>query len=285
MSCRFMLQGLSLKQYCELNGLNYKTQYNRVLEYAKKNPHLSDDEVTELAFLNYNKLFFEGMALANYCKLHNIDYQAVLMVIQEFREINAGDSDNQVIAKALKEVRDWSAIIYYKGMLLEDYCRSNPEVIFCDAFMVVRRELKQGSKRSADTIIDEYLENKYMRTYHFVEGIPLKEYCLENDIGYRSVLSRLSSMRRDIRFKHLSEQERLDIILAGSINDYFKCCLQFGDMSLYAYCKKEDISYKSVYGAMKRFMREDESLSIEEAENRAVKRMLDYKLLENKKTR
>lgn len=285
MAGKFMYHGLSLKQYCEIEGLNYKTIYNRVLELAKKNPNLSNDEVTKLAFKNYNKFFFEGMSLANYCKLNDIDYQCVLKVIEELSELEPGLSNKLLCSQAIEEVKKLSASFYYNGVLLKDFCKSNPDVKFCDVFMLVRKELKLDASKSVEKIVDDYLENKMHRTYHFIEGMSLKEYCMENDIGYRSVLSRLSSMRRDERFKNLSEQERLDIIIAGSLNDYFKCCLQYEGMSLYLYCKQKGISYKSVYGAMKRLMREKSDLTVEEAISQAVNRILNYKLLQKSLTK
>lgn len=285
MACKFMYHGLSLKQYCEVEGLNYKTIYNRVLELAKKHPNLSNDEVTELAFKNYNKFFFEGMSLANYCKLNDIDYQCVLKVIEELSELEPSLSNKLLCSQAIEEVKKLSASFYYNGVLLKDFCQSNPAVKFCDVFMIVRKELKLDSNKSVQKIVDDYLENKMHRTYHFIEGMPLKEYCMKNDIGYRSVLSRLSSMRRDERFKDLSEQERLDIIIAGSLNDYFKCCLQYEGMSLYLYCKQKGISYKSVYGAMKRLMRDNSNLTIEEAISQAVNRILEHKLLQKSLTK
>lgn len=73
-------------------------------------------------------------------------------------------------------------------------------------------------------------------------------------------------MRKNDKYKHLSEQERLTIVIANYRRPY----LFWKGQSLYAYCKENDYSYNSVYNYIIQSMNNDSGLSYPEVVERAL---------------
>lgn len=136
---------------------------------------------------------------------------------------------------------------FYGGMPLIDYCRIHPEYNYISIRIYIMRKLAKNPEADIQEVIDSYfLIEHQTHTYHFVDGIPLYDYCEKNGIVYNSIMSSLSRMRKSSKYNALSEQERLKIALENYQN-YVGCYLYYKGIPLFTYCKKNNHSYNTIY--------------------------------------
>ena len=99
---RYYYQGMPLKKYCALKDIHCKTVLVRISKQRKVNPQLTDDELVSYVLENFKyskyKYYYDGMLLSEYCRLHNIKYQAILARIHKILQ------DERYLEKQIDEV-------------------------------------------------------------------------------------------------------------------------------------------------------------------------------------
>lgn len=195
-STKYMYKGISLRQYCLDNGINIGTIYSRINDLRKKNENLSNDELVILAmekFDNRNfRFFYKGIPLKEYCESHpEINYNSIRSYINREKEKNPELSDEELIGQYLDKEHQGSYKYYYLGIPLKKYCDENnlsyKNII---AYMIRYRNNDNFKDLSDDefveAIMDQYqpFEPKYL-----YNGLTLREYCIQNDLSYYSVVS------------------------------------------------------------------------------------------------
>ncbi len=99
---RYYYQGMPLKKYCALKDIHCKTVLVRISKQRKVNPQLTDDELVSYVLENFKyskyKYYYDGMLLSEYCRLHNIKYQAILERIHKILQ------DERYLDKQIDEV-------------------------------------------------------------------------------------------------------------------------------------------------------------------------------------
>lgn len=255
MGSKYNYDGIPLDVYCKSHGLNLETQRNRVRNYVKEHPELTVDAATKLALdrcgTRFCKYKYNGISLAEYCENNGKNYSSMVDRIEKIKEQDSTISDEEATRIAIKDVKTRKSSgssdikYYYSGMPLVEYCRLHPEYNYNAITLYIRRHKEKNPKSKIQDIINSYFKaNRTHHTYHYVNGVPLLEYCDKNGIVYGTILDTLSKMRHDDKFKHLKEDERLQIALANykrRVN-----LILYRGVSLYKFCKENDYSYNSI---------------------------------------
>lgn len=282
MKSKYIINGISLDIYCKENNLNFRTQSNRVREYIKKHPELSESEAIKLALSKCGthsygtKYWYGNISLAEYCRQNDKNYYSMVSRVEDIKKELSDISDNEAVRISIEDYNDRGIKYFYNGIPLVDYCRIHPEYLYSTISLYIRRKKEKYPNLDTQEIIDTYFKIEHQKhTFHFIDGIPLIEYCNNNDIIYRSVLSALSRMRNNDKYKNLTEQERLKLI----IDNYKRPYLFFEGMSLYAYCKENNYLYNTVFNYVINMINNNPSISYEEAISSAINTIKRYGII------
>ena len=109
----YYYQGMSLKQYCIKNSINYRTIMARIQKLKILNPNLSKEELVHYAlksgdesihcFLSRNRYYFQEMHLRKYCEENSIKYSKIIDRILALRKKESTLSDEELVTLALNE--------------------------------------------------------------------------------------------------------------------------------------------------------------------------------------
>lgn len=278
MGSKYKYEGMPLDEYCKLHSLNLKTQRNRVRDYIKKYPELSQDEAVKLALDNcgthYCKYKYKGKSLSSWCEENNQNYSKMISRVESLQDANKTLSLDRIVEIAIEEYNDKGIKYYYDGMPLVDYCKLHSEYNYSTVSTFIRREKESHPEKDIQEIINSFFEKEHFsHTYHFVDGVPLLEYCAYNDISYSTILTMLYRMRKSEKYNNLTEEERLKVVLKNYKRHSF---LYYKGQTLFNYCKEHNYSYISVYNYVVVLLRNDESLNLETAIEQALKNIKRY---------
>lgn len=267
MGSKYIIDGMPLDVYCKKHELNFRTQSNRVRDYIKKYPELSEQEAIKLAISKCGvhpgtKFMYGNISLAEWCRKNDKSYDCMISRVESIKTSFPDIDDNEATRIAIEDYSDKGIKYFYDGIPLVEYCKLHPEYLYSSVLLYIRRKKEKNSDLDTQKIIDSYFEIEHTQhTYHFMDNVPLMEYCDSNDIIYTSIISALSKMRKDDKYKNLSEQERLNI----AITNYKKPYLFWGEKTLASYCRENNYSYNSVYNYMVQMMKNNPTISYTEA--------------------
>ena len=268
MGSKYKIDGVSLDVYCKEHGLNFRTQQNRVREYIKKHPNLSEEDAIKLALSRCGtkycgtKFWYKDISLAEYCRRNGKSYDCMISRVENIKMLFPDIDDTEATRIAIEDYSDKGIKYFYDGIPLVEYCKIHPEFIYNSISLYIRRKKEKYPDLDIQSIINYYFETEHAKhTYHFIDNVPLMEYCDENNIFYSSILSSLSKMRKDDKYKNLSENERLDI----AINNYKRPYLFYKEQTLASYCRENNYSYNSVYNYIVQVVKNNPTISYDEA--------------------
>ena len=272
MKYRYYYKGEPLAEYCRKHKINVNTITSNINKKQKKNPELTDQEAVDLVMLGVGKsvkYFYRGILLADYCRSNNIDYSQVMSKIRTLKEHNPKLNNNELVRVALEDYQISQTIYYYENISLVEYCKLHPTINYSSVLNSIKRTKRKYPDRKEKDIIKEYIEKEHKQPKRFfIDGKPLKEYCEKNGINYTTIITNLSAYRKNDKYKNLSDEEMLQLILKKykkSETLYF-----YKGVSLFEYCKYNNCSYNSVYNYVQEKIKSDSSISIEEAIEEAV---------------
>lgn len=268
MGSKYIIDGMPLDVYCKKYELNFRTQSNRVRDYIKKHPELNEQEAIKLALskcgvhFHNTKFWYGDISLAEYCRRNNKNYDCMISRVENIKNSSQNIDDNEAVRIAIEDYNDGGIKYFYDGIPLVEYCQLHPEYLYSSISLYIRRKRKKNPNLDTQEIINSYFEmNHTQHTYHFMDDVPLIEYCDSHGIVYASILSILSKMRMNDKYKNLSEQERLNIAIAN----YKKPYLFWNEKTLSSYCRENNYSYNSVYNYMIQMMKNNPTITYKEA--------------------
>lgn len=216
---KYIVFGVPLDVYCREHNLNFHTQSNRVRESIKKHPELSKEEAGNLAIskcgINYHntKYWYGDITLAEWCSLNDKNYCTMVSRVEDILKDIPNLSDREATRIAIEDYDDNGIKYFFDGMPLADYCRLHPEYSYNSVLTYVRRTKAKNKSLGDQEIVNSYFQTEHSKYgYHFIDDMPLMEFCMLNGINYRSLISDLSIKRREEKYKHLSKNELLDIL-------------------------------------------------------------------------
>ncbi len=217
MGSKYIIDGIPLDVYCKKHELNFRTQSNRVRDYIKKHPELSEQDAIKLAISKCGvhpgtKFMYGNISLAEWCRQNDKSYDCMISRVESIKASFLDIDDNEATRIAIEDYSDKGIKYFYDGLPLVEYCRLHPEYLYSSVSLYIRRKKEKNPNLSDQEIIDSYFEIEHTtHTYHFIDDVPLMEYCDNYDITYTSIIQDLSRMRKNEKYKNLSEQERLNI--------------------------------------------------------------------------
>lgn len=279
MGSKYIVDGIPLDVYCKEHNLNFRTQSNRVRDYIKKYPELSEQDAIMLAIskcgvhFHGTKFWYGDISLAEYCREKNKNYDCMISRVESIKELFPDIDDNEAVRIAIEDYNDKGIKYFYDGIPLVEYCQLHPEYSYSSVLTYIRRKKEKNPDLDIQKIIDSYFEiSHYQYTYHFIDGVPLMDYCDNHNIIYTSIISTLSKMRNNDKYNKLSEQERLNIAIANYKRPY----LFWNGETLASYCRKNDYSYNSVYNYVLKLMKDNPIISYKEAVESAFANIKRY---------
>lgn len=216
---KYKIDGVPLNIYCEEHNLNFHVQSNRVREYIKAHPELSEDEAAKLAMSRCGihpgtKYMYDNKSLSAWCEENNENYATMISRVESIKSTNPSISDSEATRIAVEDFNDNGIIFYYDGIPLVEYCRLHPEYNYGSVLSHIRRARKKYPHLSIQLIINSYFEKEHKsHNSYFVDGIPLVEYCKIHNLPYHYIIHHLYYMRIKEEYKDLTIKERLDIAI------------------------------------------------------------------------
>lgn len=280
MKYRYYYEGIPLSIYCRKNDINVNTITARINKKQKQCPKLTDQQVVDLVMSTRGqntKYYYGDITLSQYCKDNDLNYYTIQSRIESLIPKYPNESLDRIVKMAVDEYTFRGVKYFYEGIPLIDYCELNPTINYKSITKHISRQKKKFPEKNDDEIIKEYMKKEHTPSNrYFIEGIPLMQYCIENDINYSTVLSNLCKARKQEEYKALTDDERLNII----IEKYRpRLIYTYKGMTLKEYCKENNYSYNTVYNYIRERMLEDIELTMDDAITEAIHSINRYGII------
>lgn len=252
---KYMYKGMSLRQYCLENNINFTTINSRISKIKKENKNLTNDELVVLAleeFENKNfRFFYRGIPLKEYCKNHpDINYNTIRAYINKEKVKNTNLTDDELIEQYINKEHKGIYTYYYLGMPLKQYCEENNlnyrNII---TYMCRYRNNDNFKNLNNDEFVEAIMEQyQPFEPKYLYNGITLREYCIQNDLSYYSVVSFVK--RKLAKGSKKSIDELIDEGI-NTINKY-GIIYYYNGIPLKDYCEENNLNANSIRGAILR---------------------------------
>lgn len=245
MKSKYIIDGIPLDVYCKKHNLNFKTQSNRVRSYIKNHPELSQEEAIKLAISRCGlhtcaKYIYNSISLSEWCRNNNKNYYSMVSRIESIQKSMPNITVEEATRIAIEDFNDKGTKYFYKGMPLVEYCLLNPEYSYNSIRTYIRRTKEKNTHLNYSEIINSYFEKDHAtHTNHYVDDISLKEYCQSNNLDYYSIIHLLHRLRKDEKYRCLTEQERLEIAIKREITNTKKRNEANNLKEIFSYLKRE----------------------------------------------
>ena len=248
-SVKYMYKGISLRQYCINNDISFSTVIARISSLRKRNEELSNDELVIMAmeeFDNQNyKFFYKGIPLVEYCESNpGIDYNSVRTYVYREKKKNPTLAYEELIERYIEKEHKGIYKYYYLGIPLKQYCDENGLsyqniISYMSRYRGTERFKGLSDDEFVEAIMEQYqpFEPKYL-----YKGLTLREYCIQNDLSYYSVVSFVK--RRLAKGSAKSVDELIDEGIK-TINRY-GIIYYYNGIPLKDYAEKNDLNASSI---------------------------------------
>ena len=252
---KYYYNGIPLSTYCKDNGINTDTVRTRIWKkkHNKKYADYTDQEIVDMVIETSGtgiKYMYKGTTLRKYCLENGLSPSTIAQRVINLKKENPELSNDELVVLAIEEFENKNYKYFYKGMPLKEYCKSHPEINYNNIRGYILEKRKKQPNLSIDEIIEQYINGEKDNIKYYYQGTTLRQYCEENDINYNVILGNMKRNRNAEGYKDLSDEEFIERIInqyEPKEGKYF-----YKGMSLYEYCKQNDISYYSVVSFVKR---------------------------------
>lgn len=286
---KYYYDGIPLSQYCKEHGIDMGYIRSRIWKkkHSKKGADLSDEEIIDSVIKVYHKpikcYMYNGMAITQYCELNQINYHTISGRIRTLKKDYPNLTEEKIIDIALNDFDKYKKrrSLYYKGEKLTDFCAKRPDINYAKLARYIRQTHKKNPMLTDDEIIDTYLKEEHrppvqMHTYTY-KGMPLAEYAKQNNLNYENVRAYISRRRDKEKYKNLTDEELVNIIM----QEYtpFEIKYQYQGISLRQYCIENNISYYSIVTFVKRSLAKGSTKSIDDLIDEGIKTVNRYGII------
>lgn len=224
------------------------------------------------------KYMYKGIALRQYCLDNGINIGTINSRINNLRKQNEELSNDELVILAMEEFDNKNFRFFYKIVPLKEYCESHPEINYNTIRTYINREKEKNPELSDEELIEQYLDKEHKEIYkYYYLGIPLKQYCDENNLSYRNLITYMSRYRNTDNFKGLSDDEFVEAIM----DQYqpFEPKYLYKGLTLKEYCIQNDLSYYSVVSFVKRRLAKGSTKSIDDLIDEGIKTINRYGII------
>lgn len=211
---RYFYNGITLREYCILNHLNYSKYLARVRHLIGKQS-LSVEEAVKIAIDEYTdsrcNFYYQGMSLKKYCDEHEYNYQKI------YRKVKNIENEEEIkkLIDAFIMDNPTSKRTYYNidGLSLSKYCKKH-NYVYPTLKTYIQNIIKTYPDMSRDEVVESailfYQENHDFKEKFFYRGERLIDYCKRNHLEYANIWSYLSRICKDSH--HITEEEMEEAI-------------------------------------------------------------------------
>lgn len=241
----YYYEGVSLKEYCRKNDLNYTTIHLRISKLKKEYPILSLERLIIMAIREYQnpnqKYFYEGIPLTHYCKLHpEIKYDNIKQHLRK-KEKEKGEilTTNEIQSFIEEYISKVKRIIKIKR-----YCEENNlEYKNVQRYVCKHRYDEKYGELSSDKVIDILLSNYCPFQIKFpYKETTLSKYCEKHKLSYAAIAS---FVRNKMKLDNTLNLE--DVIEEGiKIFHRHRIIYYYEGIPLEDYAKKHNLNANSI---------------------------------------
>lgn len=280
---KYFYNGIPLSKYCKDNDINISTIRSRIWKkkQSKKYENYTEQEIVDMVIEAYGsaiKYMYKGISLRQYCLDNGINIGTINSRINNLRKQNEKLSNDELVILAMEEFDNKNFRFFYKSVPLKEYCESHPEINYNTIRTYINREKEKNPELSDEELIEQYLDKEHKEIYkYYYLGIPLKQYCDENNLSYRKLITYMSRYRNTDNFKGLSDDEFVEAIM----DQYqpFEPKYLYKGLTLREYCIQNDLSYYSVVSFVKRRLAKGSTKSIDDLIDEGIKTINRYGII------
>ena len=224
------------------------------------------------------KYMYKGISLRQYCLDNGINIGTINSRINNLRKQNEKLSNDELVILAMEEFDNKNFRFFYKDVPLKEYCENHPEINYNTIRTYINREKERKPELSDEELIEQYLNKEHKGIYkYYYLGIPLKQYCDENNLSYRNIITYMSRYRNTDNFKELSDDEFVEAIM----DQYqpFEPKYLYKGLTLREYCIQNDLSYYSVVSFVKRRLAKGSTKSIDDLIDQGINTINRYGII------
>lgn len=280
---KYFYNGIPLSKYCKDNDINISTIRSRIWKkkQSKKYENYTEQEIVDMVIEAYGsaiKYMYKGISLRQYCLDNGINIGTINSRINNLRKQNEKLSNDELVILAMEEFDNKNFRFFYKGVPLKEYCESYPEINYNTIRTYINREKEKNPELSDEELIEQCLDKEHKGIYkYYYLGIPLKQYCDENNLSYRNLITYMSRYRNTDNFKGLSDDEFVEAIM----DQYqpFEPKYLYKGLTLREYCIQNDLSYYSVVSFVKSRLAKGSTKSIDDLIDEGIKTINRYGII------
>lgn len=276
---KYFYQGIPLAKYCKENDINLSTIRSGIWKkkQSKKYEQFTEQEIVNMTVEAYGtaiKWMYKGVSLRQYCIKNDIAYETINSRIISLKKQKPELSNNELVIAAMEEFDNKNFRFFYQGMPLKDYCKEHTEINYNTIRNFINCEINKNPNLSVQEAIEQYISKEHKGRYkYYYCGIPLVQYCEENNLSYKNIIAYRSSSK----FQNLSDDEFIEQIM--DIYQPFKPKYMYKGITLRQYCKQNNLSYYSVVSFVKRKLAKNSSLNIDDLIDEGIKTINRYGII------
>ena len=280
---KYFYQGIPLSKYCNENDINISAIRSRIWKkkQSKKFKQFTEQEIVNMVVEAYGtaiKYMYKGVSLRQYCIENNINIGTINSRIVSLKKQNPDLSNDELVIAAMEEFDNKNFRFFYQGMPLKDYCKEHTEINYNTIRNFINREIEKNPNLSVQEAIEKYISKEHKGIYkYYYCGIPLVQYCEENNLSYRNIIAFISRYRSSSQFQNLSDDEFIEQIM--DIYQPFEPKYMYKGITLRQYCEQNDLSYYSVVSFVKRKLVKKSSLNIDDLIDEGIKTINRYGII------
>ena len=280
---KYFYNGIPLSKYYKDNNINISTIRARIWKkkQSEKYKNYTEQEIVDMVIEAYGsaiKYMYKGISLRQYCLENGINIGTINSRINNLRKQNEKLSNDELVILAMEEFDNKNFRFFYKGVPLKEYCENHPEINYNTIRTYINREKKRNPELSDEELIEQYLNKEHKGIYkYYYLGIPLKQYCDENNLSYRNIITYISRYRNTDNFKDLNDDEFVEAIM----DQYqpFEPKYLYKGLTLREYCIQNDLSYYCVVSFVKRGLAKGSTKSIDDLIDEGIKTINRYGII------
>lgn len=272
---KYFYNDIPLAEYCRIKELNVSTIRTRIWKkkQSKKYQNFSEQEIVNMVVESAGsgiKYWYKEQTLRQYCLENEINFETIISRITTLKKTNKNLTNDQLVIMAMEEFENKNYRFFWEGVPLIEYCEAHPEINYKTIVGFIRNEKEKNLLLTDSELIEKYLikEHKGIYIYYYC-GIPLKQYCEENELNYKNIISYMSRYRKTEKFKDLSNNEFVEAIM----DQYqpFEPKYLYDGLTLRNYCEKNNISYYSIVSFIKRSLLKGSKKTVDELIEEGIK--------------
>ena len=265
---KYFYNGIPLSKYCKDNNINISTIRSRIWKKKqnKKYENYTEQEIVNMVVEAHGsaiKYMYKGISLRQFCLNNGINIKTINSRINNLKKKNKNLSNDKLVILAMEEFDNQNFRFFYKGIPLKKYCESHPEINYNTIRTYINRKKEKNQELSDEEVIEQYLEKEHKGIYkYYYLGMPLKQYCDENDLSYKNIIAYMIRYKNTDNFKELDDDEFVEAIMEQY--QPFEPKYLYKGLTLREYCIQNDLSYYSVVSFIKRKLAKGSTKSIDD---------------------